>query len=254
MTDLGAKRWSPVLVAVLFFIPFVAVSVYVGTREEVDLPNADSSSFDEMANAEVEIGGVRRPLSDVTPLRKFAVPDLERQPPGLVTPIARDANKATESVFEAARSKKHPERLSAAFMPEPFDRQAYEESPEAYLSLHVPGRVWQSAQPGPDVPVVESFGKRNHRMRHGESVRLQLKTQAAMPATFTSFDNGVFSNGLTSITVKADKDGVATANFRASSGTAGEINIIAASPVATERVVYRVNVVSPAPSVSVTSP
>ncbi|WP_246146324.1 hypothetical protein [Rubripirellula lacrimiformis] len=91
-------------------------------------------------------------------------------------------------------------------------------------------------------------------MRHGESVRLQLKTQAAMPATFTSFDNGVFSNGLTSITVKADKDGVATANFRASSGTAGEINIIAASPVATERVVYRVNVVSPAPSVSVTSP
>ncbi len=85
--------------------------------------------------------------------------------------------------------------------------------------------------------------KRNHVLRAGESVRLRVKTEPGMPATFTSFDLGTFDNGLSSITVAADELGIAQASFHASPGKKGEINILAASPAATERVKFNVYVV-----------
>ena len=87
--------------------------------------------------------------------------------------------------------------------------------------------------------MIERIGKGRFQLVQGESIRLQVKTEPGMPATFTSFDLGAFDNSLSSITVKANEDGVATAAFHATTGTLGEVNLVAASPVASERVNFR---------------
>ncbi len=167
----------------------------------------------------------------------------------VVTPVAPDASPAAESVYQAAVTKQHPERMSPMFMPKPFDRQAYEKNPEAYLAVHEPGRVWQSAQPGEGVPVLERIGRRMQVIRQGESVRLKVKTEPGMPVTFASFDLGTFDNGLTVISVAADEEGIAEAAFHGSN-VFGNVHILAASPVATERVKFQVFVATP-PATSV---
>ncbi|WP_436717709.1 hypothetical protein U8335_13590 [Roseiconus lacunae] len=65
-----------------------------------------------------------------------------------------------------------------------------------------------------------------------------------MPATFTSFDLGTFGNGLSTISVEANEEGVASANFVASGGVGTLVNLLAASPVAAERVEFRVRVLA----------
>ena len=93
--------------------------------------------------------------------------------------------------------------------------------------------------------MLTSATKKKHVIKQGESVRLQVNTLPNMPVTFASFDLGTFDNGLTTKTVAADASGLASAAFTGTSGVAGEINLIAASPVATERVNFQVFVVAP---------
>ena len=56
---------------------------------------------------------------------------------------------------------------------------------------------------------------------------------------------GGFSNRLTTITVKADENGIAGATFTASGGTRGEIDIRAASPVHSDVARWLIEVVKP---------
>lgn len=155
-------------------------------------------------------------------------------------PISADTNPASASVIQAVAEGKHPERLSPVFAPAPFDREQYLADPEAYLGVHEPGRAYQSAQPGSGVPVLEAATSRMQVMKAGESVRLSVRTQPGLPATFTAFDNGVFENGLPSQSVAANAQGEATVTFRSSLGQQGELNVLAASPVASERVHFTI--------------
>ena len=116
---------------------------------------------------------------------------------------------------------------------------------EAYLAIHEPSRVWQSAEPGPGVSVLTPQGSTRLILQQGESVRLQVKTTPEMPATFTSFDLGAFDNGLSSITVAADKQGLATATFHGAPGKVNEVNVLAASPVASDRIHFELFVKPP---------
>ena len=139
-------------------------------------------------------------------------------------------------------------RLNPVMAPDEFDLAAYKRDPAAYLEIHEPARVWQTAQPGDGVPVLKPVTAQRHRLKHGESVRLQVKTAPEMPVTFTSFDLGLFANGLTSISVSADAKGVAEAEFYGSSGTMGEVNVLAGSPAAAEHVRFVVFVQPPRPN------
>jgi hypothetical protein len=65
------------------------------------------------------------------------------------------------------------------------------------------------------------------------------------PVTFNSFGFGQFENKLTSITVVADKEGLAVAPFTATSGTKNNINVLAASPLMAEQVKFVVSVKLP---------
>ncbi|MCG8649117.1 MAG: hypothetical protein MI861_04755 [Pirellulales bacterium] len=237
------------LVAVLLVAPLIAATVYLVSRPRVEVPGADAPLSLELRDRWEVVGGVRRPASDVSFGHQASDDDtvpVKKNRIGVVPLQKPDANPQVSSVHQALVRRNKPQRLSPIFVPAPFDRDAYQADPQAYLSVHEPGRVFQSAQPGPGVPVLTSISARRQTMRQGEAVRLSVKTLPGMPVTMTSFDLGIFSNGLTSITVAADEQGIASASFTGSSGTAGSINVLAASPVAAERVQFNVFVNPPA--------
>jgi len=75
-----------------------------------------------------------------------------------------------------------------------------------------------------------------------------VRATPGAPVTFTSFDLGQFENQLTSITVRADDKGIATARFIGSPGTINDVNILVASPVNSGQAKFAVNVVLPRPA------
>ncbi len=238
------------LVAVTACTALVAVSAYFIFRSKQKEVPSRQMPVKIDRDALVEVGGVRRPMSDIT--RSPGIESDRRNPDivklfGEVPSQAKDANPAVQSAYEAIQDGKNPERISPVFLPADFVLAQYEEDPEAYLNRHEPGRVFQSAQPGEGVPVLELVGEQQHMINQGESVRLSVKTLPNMPVTFASFDIGTFDNGLASVTVAADDAGVAKASFTGSRGKVGEVNILAASPVATERIHFNVFVIPPTP-------
>lgn len=114
---------------------------------------------------------------------------------------------------------------------EPFDPVRYQQAPEEYLDTVEPGRVFETAQPGPDVPVLKRIGRPFSRVLQGETVSLKAKTEPGAPVSFASARLGEFQNRLTAITVSANEEGIAEARFTATPGTQGDIDIMAASPV-----------------------
>ena len=161
--------------------------------------------------------------------------------PGKIQPVRADANPQTRSVAEARRLSK-PERLSPMLAPEPFDRDTFAADPRTYLDTIEPGRVYQTAQPAADVPRLKVVGFGFFKIRQGESVELRVEATPLAPVTFTSFDAGAFENQLPSITVRAGDDGIATVGFYGTSGTFGDIDILAGCPLASGQARFKVEV------------
>jgi len=201
----------------------------------------------------IVVGGVRRPATDLAVPASAEIPgDTDptsftalSQRIGKTQPVLKTANPMTRSVAQALETGHHPERLSVLADPAPFDNDAYQRNPQAYLNVVEPGRVWQSAQPGPDVPRLSAQSATGYSVEQGETVSLKVQAIALAPVTFTSFDLGEFQNQLTSITVAADGEGVAVARFTGSAGTVGEVNILAASPMTSGQVRFHVEVIEP---------
>ncbi len=193
---------------------------------------------------EILVGGVRRPASDVR--RGGRKPPESRAPEapnyGVAQPIPEDANPNVASVAEALRTGKYPERLSTLIQPAPFDEDDYEADPKTYLDVVEPGRVWQSAQPGSDIPRLHRLTPRFVEIDQGETISLRARALPGAPVTFTSFDMGAFQNRLTSVTLRADEDGLAVARFTGTPGTLFDVHILAASPVASGQLGFTVTV------------
>lgn len=241
-------------IGIMIIVPIVGMGIYFFTRSGVAIPGSESDAVDStVGNQLVSVGGVTRPASDLA--GRWV--DEDALDPGYkilsdttlfygdVPQTARDANPTVAAVYKAVEQGLNPEQLSPMVAPKAFDRDSFLANPDAYLVQHVPGRVWQTAQPGPGIPVLERIGPPKQVMKFGEAIRLKVKTEPGMPVTFTSFDIGTFDNGLASITVAADDKGFAEANFNSSSGKVGEVNLLAASPVATEQVKFDVYVAPP---------
>ncbi len=161
-------------------------------------------------------------------------------------PVRGDANPSVKSVMEALRDQKHPERLSVMAPPPAFDAQAFAADPASYLEVVEPGRVFQTAKPGKDVPRLRAVSPPLHIVKSGEAVRLRVVAAPEAPVSFTSLDLGQFDNELTSITVKANKRGIAEARFTASAGATDDVRILAGSPVASGQARFVVSVAPPA--------
>ncbi len=241
----GAARRDWIVIAVCV-VMLMAMGVWLfrsgPQNQDVARPEPKRITRDQF----VEVGGVRRPISDVKRQRdKIAALESKRQKGadyGTFPKIEPDANPQVKSVVEAFRDGKHPERISAMVLPQPFDAAAYKANPIAYLNVVEPGRVWQPAQPGPGVSRIGSVSAKYLEAEQGQPTTLSVKALPDAPVTFTSFDGGAFDNQLTSITVKADEKGVAKATFIGTTGTINDVNILAASPATSGQLRYVVNI------------
>jgi hypothetical protein len=153
-----------------------------------------------------------------------------------------DANVAVAQAAEALRSGQHPERVGAWFQPAPFDRAVYLADPTTYLERPEPGRVFHSHQPSKDIPIIRVIGERTQQTRQDQPVTLAVRVPRGAPVTFTSFAGGAFPNQLGTQTVQADATGRAEIEFLAGPGTIEEVPILAASPMASESIVFLVRV------------
>lgn len=196
----------------------------------------------------VTIGGVKRRRSDFEAAKPPEASKEDEEKARLANDYGRlpmvplNVNKQAASVAEAIREKKHPERLSMLARPAAFDPKAYQANPDAYLNVVEPARVFQTAQPGPKVPRLRLLGSARPDIAQGSSTPLRVLAPPGSPVTFSSFDAGEFENRLTSITVQADKQGVAEAKFLATPGTISRVHILAGSPVAAGQARFVVNV------------
>jgi hypothetical protein len=74
-------------------------------------------------------------------------------------------------------------------------------------------------------------------------VKLSVKAAPLSPVSFTSFDLGAFQESkLNSVTVQADKQGIAAVTFVATPGTLNDANILAGSPLSSGQVKFVVDI------------
>ncbi len=163
-------------------------------------------------------------------------------------PLKPDLNANVASIVEAARTGDHPERLSPLKAPAPFDPAAFRANAKAYLDVSEPGRCFQTATPGEKVPVLTRIGRGSLALKLGTGVALQVRAPAGAPTSFLSLALGTFDNQLTSITVVADAEGVATATYYATPGVTGEARVLAGSPLASGQVTFQLSILDGKPA------
>jgi hypothetical protein len=242
----GSQRalFGTLIVMLLVGISFAVF--WSGEKEQPLAVKAPDAQHDPKQQPMVDVGGVKRPASD---LAKNEPSDTEKKSEergyGVAPSVPEDLNPQVRSVAEAIRTKSHPERVSVMMKPSAFDAKAYGADPTAYLNIVEPGRVFQTAQPGKGVKRIAPLSPYFQRVAQGQSIALKVKAPAGAPVTFTSFDMGEFANRLTSITVAADNKGVAQTQFFGTPGTIANVNILAGSPVAAGQVKFVAHVVLP---------
>lgn len=158
--------------------------------------------------------------------------------------LAAQAAANQKCVLVARESGEHPERYDPRVVPPPFDPAGWDRDPQAYLDMVEPGRVWQPAPEGSGADPLRIAGEAEVSVPPGERVPLTVIAAGGAPVTFTSFDGGVFDNGLASMTVRAPVNGRAMVAFHAVAGTAPAATVLAASPYHTETVEFTVRVAS----------
>ena len=117
-----------------------------------------------------------------------------------------------------------------------FDPERFKNDPSYYLDTTEPGRAFDSAQAGEDVPQLQRIGNSTQRIKQGESCTLTVKGAKNGPISFTAFDGGHFQNGLNAITLQANSAGFASAQFHATAGVINQARVRAASPVCSQSV------------------
>lgn len=250
------NRASPIAFSSLAIVIVLVFGLYMSALRERRPLNFGDGRSNDLRDQIVEIGGVRRPRSDIYDpskgLRKNQAADRAAQDAARAESARRygsspklnpDTNIQVAAAYEALKNGDHEERVVHTAPLMPFDEGSYRADPASYLGKAEPGRVWQSAQPASDVPVLQAISSTYQRARQGEAVRLKVKTAAKAPVTFTAFDLGAFENQLPSITVAANDAGEAEVAFTGTPGTHNMVNILAASPLASGNQRFRVKVV-----------
>lgn len=253
MSSLRGNRWIWVLTAAVVLGIFVLFLTPAKNRLEVNEaePSGDPVELGSLPNKPGNLDAASAEQS-LESLRSLSIEREQetkhRLASAALTPVdppnkklARGMNANIDSVIEAAEGTGLAERLSPMIAPAPFDVEQFRRSPEAYLDVVEPGRAWQSAPPGPGIKSIGT-NKNFHEVEAGESVRLQALAVPNGPIAFTSTDLGAFQNDLSSITVLADDRGWAEATFTATPGTVGGVNVSAASPMASGRLSFFINI------------
>ncbi len=243
MSVVQRALFGALVVALLVGISFAVF--WSGEKEQPLAVKAPDKEGPRSLEPMADVGGVKRLASDVA---KAEQPDKDkdRDPNnyGIAPSVPADLNPNVKSVVDGVRNK-HPERVSTLMRPAAFDARAYHADPEKYLTTIEPGRVFQPAQPGKSVKRLAAISPYLQRVAQGQSIVLKVRAPAGAPVTFTSFDMGEFSNRLTSITVAANEQGIAHSQFFGTPGTIADVNILAASPLASGQAKFVARVFMP---------
>jgi hypothetical protein len=248
-----------VLLAATSLVLVTAGYAYLKSRDREQVAEAASVPQNEVrpndASSEQSplpsIGGIRRPATDVQirPLEQSGKPKQVLKIEGPNPSLKGLENPDVEQVAKSLSKKGDSSLLSTQTIPRDFDASRFAAEGEIYSLEYAKtiatGRVFSSAQPDSDTIPIRSQGSRLFRLQQGESSKLIVQTLPFAPVTFTSFRLGQFENKLSTITVVADKDGVAQAVFTATTGSILEIPVLAASPVNSGQVRFVVSVKPP---------
>jgi len=172
----------------------------------------------------------------------------DRREARVAVPVPRAETDDTDSASPSTTRTDHPavappahrvgtdapslESVAALAAPEPFDAVAYAADPAEYCAKTVPGRAFQTAQPGPGVPQIRVVGAAMHELPHLGRTRLTVAVPPGAPVTFLATDLGAFENGKSSITVPANRAGRAAVTYEALAGTVGDAHVTAGCPLA----------------------
>jgi hypothetical protein len=112
----------------------------------------------------------------------------------------------------------------------PFDSDAYAADPEGYLAQVQPNRIWQPAPRDGDAPMIVALSASYQRVQRDAPLEIEVRVPPQAPVTFHCDQAARFDNGVNTITVAADEQGLAQVKFRSASTTRHEI--AATSPLA----------------------
>lgn len=219
-----------------------------GEKQVADRGGNQEVKHEPLPEGWVEVGGVRRPMTDVERKRNLKQKTTPTgYHPGGSPRVKKDANVYAKSVYEARNNKKLQYRFSSMQTAPKFDRKAYDKDPKKYLQEVAPGRINQALPAGKDVTPIKRVGKYIYdNVVQGESVKLQVKTEPNVPTTFHTNRLGHFKeNQLTTITVASNEEGIAEVEFEISGGTQDSIDVRAVSPVHSSDARWLINVVRP---------
>ena len=255
-------RSRPILLALLIGLPVILFSLYISQIEPTETLSAFSSLGPRDRNKMV--GGVVRPEADLM-LSRFSkgsgsLGTSQREPrraekivfsndtaiDPYLTPLERGKNPQMDSVLDALETGEHRERLSPMTSADKFDLEAWKTDPQTYLAIAQPGRIYDTLQPSETVAPLKAITNGYTTAIAGEAVRLSVRTQPDAPATFTNFSAGVFSSGLNTITVQANKVGLAQAEFLTYGG-GDKSEIVVGSPLASGTVRFIVDAIPKQP-------
>lgn len=217
-----------------------------GLNSEISSAQTETAS-EAIPENYIKFGGVVRPKRDVVPAKKHSNLELNREPlipVGTIPSLKKDKNVYTQSVAQAIESNDQDlaYRLTPFKAAPKFDHGAYLADPESYLNEIAPGRIYDVLPDSFETPATRRVGRYRYKVLQGETIILRAKTEPEMPVTFYSSRLGSFNGGVSTVTVAADEQGIAQAEFKTTTGMYGEIDIVAASPVRSGQARYLVDV------------
>jgi hypothetical protein len=159
------------------------------------------------------------------------------------TPKELLANPQAQSNLEALKDPtKFPERLNPMIAGAPFDAARWANDPAykaAYLAVAEPSRGFAGSK-DPKAPRLERVSAMNPIVAQDEKIELSVRASPGAPVSFFSPHLNRFENGLTSITVVADAQGLATVTMEGVPGTIGPTDVVASSPLNSGSVTIKV--------------
>ena len=124
-----------------------------------------------------------------------------------------------------------------------FNRAAYLADPAGYLGQIAGSRIYDVANPAAGLDALAPVGPSGFSVATNTEATLAARTEPGMPVTFTSFGLGQFpASGMQTVTVAADDQGIARAQFLVNPGTVGSCLITAGSPVVSSTIQYLISI------------
>ena len=226
---------------ILVLVGIVGFIIYRNNKEVIENPPQVNNT---QVKSKVESPALSPPVAEN--LDKTQKPKKSKKPTNPYAISSDDPDPRIQSVVEARKTGKYPERLSSSILPKAFDYQAWENDNqyrEKYIYTIEPARWKQLAEPSPDNQELQKTQLEKNELKTGDTLELSAIGLPHTPISFYSPNGGIFTESkFNSITVLADNSGAARVTWYAPPGTLGHAVVLAGSPYTVNNIRYTFNV------------